>query len=569
MGGGIGIALDDLGTGRGHTSRPGDTAQTRVLSSDDLTPPSGIAVDTVDTPGDAMNEEEVKRLHTWAKMIIALSVAGVGLLTFVRGDPLATKLFMGALAFVGLSYCWLHWMTSRMERFNGRAIAVVSQVQGIASHAAAYYFGLFSPYPAIVAVGIYVYSLGNNVKYATANYLNMVIGHGLLAALMISGQLGDRGLINADYLATREQVVMQVCVQAVFLIAFLLGRMSRKSTGQTLARMEKAVRAVAQREALLNEARLELHRNRWRGGPGRYTEQIVGSFKLGGVIGRGAMGEVYAAEHVHSGEQAAVKLLQHNVLDDKAQLSRFLREAEIASSLNVDNVVRVLETSSDAAAVPYLAMERLEGEDLAHRLRERGKLPVTDVVELVRQITTGLEAARRANIVHRDLKPHNLFLAKQRKRSVWKILDFGVSKLSGDVSTLTQGDVVGTPAYMAPEQAQGRSVDHRADMYSLAVIAYRCFTGHAAFSGTQVPEVLYNVVHRMPTRPSRLSTLPTDVDAVLAVAMAKSPSDRFANPREFYNALTKAASGKLDENTRRRAARQVAKLPWSIEPPRF
>jgi len=563
----VGLALKRVSS-RNTSTHPGETAQTRVLTSGDLTPPS-LSTSTLDAPSEALDAEEVARLHTWAKMVIGLCVIGVALLLLVRGDPIATRLFVGTLAVVALCYSWLHWVTSRRDRYNPRTIHLASQITGLASHAAAYYFGLFSPYPAIVGIGIYVYSLGNNFRYAFLNYFTMAVGHAVLSGLIITGQLADRGLIHADYLRPREQIVLQLCVQSVFLIALLLGRMSRSRSSEILSRMERAVREVAHREALLSEARLELDRAKWFGGPGRYTDHVCGSFVLGPIIGRGAMGEVYAAEHIDSGRAAAVKLLQRSVQADTEQLSRFLREAEIASSLNVDNVVRVLETSTPDAPLPYLVMERLQGEDLAQCLRERGSLPVPNVVELVRQITTGLEAARRADIVHRDLKPHNLFLHKQGKRRVWKILDFGVSKLSSDGNTLTEGDVIGTPAYMAPEQARGHEVDHRADLYSLAIITYRSLTGHAAFSGKQVPEVLYSVVHRMPIRPSRLAKLPTDIDAVLAIAMAKDPADRFANGRELYNALANAASGKLDEQIRRRAARLVAKRPWGVEQSSF
>src|ERR1700691_4349622 len=177
-------------------------------------------------------------------------------------------------------------------------------------------------------------------------------------------------------------------------------------------------------------------------------------------------------------------------------------------------------------------MERLRGHDLAHQLRRQRRLQLAQAEVLVEQVALGLEAAREARIVHRDLKPHHVFLSEYEGVRRWKILDFGVSKVGG-TGTLTKGHVVGTPAYMAPEQARGEDVDHRADVYSLAAILYRAATGHPAFTGKDVPTTLYDVVYRVPTQPSILAPLPGDVDRVLALGLAKDPRDRFETATEL------------------------------------
>src|SRR4029079_4934929 len=167
-----------------------------------------------------------------------------------------------------------------------------------------------------------------------------------------------------------------------------------------------------------------------------------------------------------------------------------------------------------------------------------------------------------AGIVHRDLKPHNVFFAEEGGLRRWKILDFGVSKVGGS-GTLTQGHVVGTPAYMAPEQARGEDVDHRADVYSLAAIIYRAVTGHPVFSGKDVPATLHDVVYAIPTRPSMLAQLPADVDRVLAIGLAKDPRERFAFALELARWFSAAVTQGLDVDQRRRADELIARYPWS------
>jgi serine/threonine-protein kinase len=209
-------------------------------------------------------------------------------------------------------------------------------------------------------------------------------------------------------------------------------------------------------------------------------------------------------------------------------------------------------------------MERLHGEDLADHLRRHRRLSLQKIVQLVRDVGRGLEAARAAGIVHRDLKPRNLFYAEVpgSPRRIWKILDFGVSKLMDGEGTQTKDVIVGTPAYMAPEQASAGEVSHLTDLYALGVIAYRALTGRPAFTGDHTAETLYQVVYQMPPRPSEVARLPPDVDRVLTIAMAKRPAERFATATELADALHAASRGALDADLRARAERLVLKQPW-------
>jgi eukaryotic-like serine/threonine-protein kinase len=258
------------------------------------------------------------------------------------------------------------------------------------------------------------------------------------------------------------------------------------------------------------------------------------------VLGRGAMGEVYEAVNAR-GEHAAMKLLVQRASAAAGIVERFHREMAIAARLESPHIVRVLAVSPPDAPVPYIAMERLVGSDLATRLRAETRLPTDEVVALVEQLARGLDIARLAGVVHRDLKPHNVFHHEQR---TWKILDFGVSKVLDSEGTLTGEGIVGTPGYMAPEQASGGQVTHLSDVYALGAIAYRCLTGRTPFSGKDLAQLAYQVVHMAPTRPSALGRVSQAVEDVLAIAMAKDPRRRFPSAISFAQALVAARRGK-------------------------
>jgi len=213
----------------------------------------------------------------------------------------------------------------------------------------------------------------------------------------------------------------------------------------------------------------------------------------------------------------------------------------VAARLESPHIVRVFEVSPPDAPVPYLAMERLHGTDLATRLRNENRMPSDELVVLLDQVARGLEIARQAGVVHRDLKPHNLFHHEGRH---WKILDFGVSKVMDSEGTLTGEGIVGTPQYMAPEQASGGHVTHLADVYALGAIAYRCLTGRSPFKGKDLAELVYQVVHVAPTRPSMLGRVSMAIEDVLAVALAKDPRRRFPSALSFAQAFIAARRGR-------------------------
>jgi len=529
--------------------RPGGESQTKYQ--------------TATSPIEAMRVEEVARTHIFLRVAIITCFCGLLAAFITKGDPVAFRILMAGCIVTTLGAVWMLMVVRDATTFSHAKAVPPALVIAFGAFGGVAYWGPASPVAAMITYGIYFFSLGSNARITTAMYLLVAALHAALIAMIMGDVIVDRGIVSMQNLRTVDQIGVLAVIEFLYFITFYTARRSQRVTLEVVSNLEQAVRGVAQREALLAEAKAELDRALKVGGPGRFTDQQVGSFKLGVLIGRGGMGEVYEAHRVGSSEEAAVKLLHPGTLSDSTHVARFVREAQTTSKLDCPHIVRVLEVGTTAGEVPFLAMERLRGHDLAHQLRRQRRIQLQAAASLAEQVAAGLEAARVAGIVHRDLKPHNVFLGGD---GLWKILDFGVSK-SGGSGTLTKGHVIGTPAYMAPEQAKGEDVDHRADVYSLAAILYRAITGHPAFTGKDVPTTLYDVVYRVPTQPSMLVQLPADVDRVLAIGLAKDLRDRFATALDLATWFTAAIRDELTPEQRRRANELTAKHPWGTRHP--
>src|SRR5450432_2960033 len=263
-------------------------------------------------------------------------------------------------------------------------------------------------------------------------------------------------------------------------------------------------------------------------------ETLRGTYRVLRTLDQGGMGLVFEAEHARLRRRVAVKVLARHLASDAQALARFNREAEIVSQLEHPHVVQILDFDTTEQGEPYIVMELLKGESLSDRLVREGCLTIADSARIAHQVASGLFAAHQAEIVHRDLKPANIFLTEMAGQGLLvKLLDFGISKRVGVGRSLTgEFDVMGTPDYMAPEQALGKtaSVDHRGDQYALAVIAFEMLCGQTPFSGADVLEVLQKVVAtEAPSIEQFAPHVPAAVAAVLKRGLAKEPEARYGN----------------------------------------
>jgi hypothetical protein len=498
------------------------------------------------SPLEALERDEILRTRWFSALIIAFALAAiVCVLVIPGGDRLARSITIGTCCIGIGAMLFMLYQTQDPVRFRQPRTALGWFVPAICVNAAVLFFGVFSPAPMATVLGLYFLGLSKSGRIAVAAYVICAASHAVMAGVVMSGGR-DLGIISPA-LSLRQQIIIQLLVQLVMLMTIVTARMSRRTALLAVGELEQAVRLATHREALLLEARDELQRA-MRLDRGRFSEQTIGSYQLGDILGRGSMGEVYAAVDARSDAAVAIKMLAQASLGNPNHVKRFMRELRTAAAVESPHVVRVIEVGEHP--LPYLVMERLEGATLSDILRERRTLPAAEVIDLIEQVGIGISAAAAAGIVHRDLKPQNVF----SDRGTWKVLDFGVARARDDTGTLSAGHIVGTPSYMAPEQARGDTVDHRSDLYALAAIAYRAVTGHPPFAAKDVAETLYRVVNTRPTRPTLLAPhLHADVDLVLAIGLAAAAKDRFATAEELAHALRDAIAGTLSPALRTRA----------------
>ncbi len=292
---------------------------------------------------------------------------------------------------------------------------------------------------------------------------------------------------------------------------------------------------------------------------------LAGKYRVERVLGRGGMGVVVAAHHIHLDERVAIKFLLPEALVNAEATQRFVREARAAVRIKSEHVARVSDVGMLEGGEPYMVMEYLEGSDLADTLRERGALPVEQAVEFVLQASEAIAEAHVLGIVHRDLKPANLFVVRRADgvASV-KVLDFGISKVSGPASDgeahLTRTSaVMGSPLYMPPEQmAASRNVDPRADIWALGAILYELLCCRAAFLGESLPEVCLKIA-TLPPPPMRdfRADLQPGLEAVVLRCLEKDRERRYDNIAQLAHALLEFAP--------KRARSSVARISRTFE----
>lgn len=275
---------------------------------------------------------------------------------------------------------------------------------------------------------------------------------------------------------------------------------------------------------------------------------IDGKYVVKGVLGRGGMGTVYEAEQLVLRRRVAVKVLHPNQAQKKNAVQRFHQEARAAGAIGHPNICEVYDLGTLDDGSPYLVMEKLVGETLADRISIEGGLAFDDVLDTLIQVLSALVVAHHKGIVHRDIKPENVFLTKRVGcPPLVKLLDFGVSKMiarpvepRGEEVDLTRiGMVMGTPHYMAPEQARGdRDLDGRVDLYACGVILYEALTGRRPFNAPNYNALLMQILTATPRPATQLRpALPAPFDDVIGKAMARNREDRFATANELQREL--------------------------------
>jgi serine/threonine protein kinase len=284
----------------------------------------------------------------------------------------------------------------------------------------------------------------------------------------------------------------------------------------------------------------------------------LGAYRVLRVLGHGGMGVVFEAEDPQLRRRVALKAMLPELAANETARQRFLREAQSAAAVEHDNIVPIYQVGEDRG-VPYIAMPFLRGEPLNERLARQGRLPFQEVLRVGRETAAGLAAAHRRGLIHRDIKPANLWLEEESNRV--KILDFGLARAAADTNHLTQaGLIVGTPAYMAPEQVNALPLDARCDLFSLGCVLYELSTGELPFKGRDPISTLMAVATEAPPAPCELNpSLPLDFSRLVMDLLAKAPGDRLRSAEallELLNgieseraAATKSYAGPLPQSS--------------------
>ncbi|MEO8435874.1 MAG: protein kinase [Pyrinomonadaceae bacterium] len=271
-------------------------------------------------------------------------------------------------------------------------------------------------------------------------------------------------------------------------------------------------------------------------------------YRIEELISEGGMGAVYRGTHILMDKKVAVKVLRPSLAADDTIVARFSREAKAASRIAHPHALSVTDFGESENGVVFLVMEYLNGKTLKNEIRNSGPMPLSRVVEIIRQVGSALDAAHAEGVIHRDLKSDNIMLVDSNGADWAKVLDFGIAKITERVGSFDPGItapnlIIGTPQYMSPEQcSQSSELDSRSDIYSLGVILYEMLIGHVPFTGESPTAIMMKHLQEAP--PSVLEEredLPASVGQVVAKALAKRPEDRYQSAGQMVEALTEAA----------------------------
>jgi eukaryotic-like serine/threonine-protein kinase len=267
----------------------------------------------------------------------------------------------------------------------------------------------------------------------------------------------------------------------------------------------------------------------------------IGNYRVDSLIGEGGMGAVYLGVHPQIGKRVAIKVLREELASDQVVVDRFFHEAKAVNDISHPNVVDIVDfgrVNVDGRDIIYLVMEFLDGESLQLRMR-RGLQPY-QIAHVLRQCCAALGASHDKGVVHRDLKPENIFVCRRGEDDLFvKVLDFGIAKVEKGLTNKTRtGMVLGTPAYMSPEQCAGRGqIDHRSDIYSIGIVMYEMLTGRVPFESEGFGEVVVQHLTQVPMPPSALRPVTPALESIVMRALEKDPARRFQTMAELEHAL--------------------------------
>jgi serine/threonine-protein kinase len=303
-------------------------------------------------------------------------------------------------------------------------------------------------------------------------------------------------------------------------------------------------------------------------------------YTIVGRLGAGGMGTVYRAEQAPLAREVALKVLRRELGRDPDTVARFTREAKLLSQLKHPNTVTILDFGQSPEGLLYLAMELLEGEMLSSRMRDMGTLAVDDAVRVACGVLRSLDEAHARGIIHRDLKPDNIFLARVHGRPdddvIVKVVDFGIAKIRDgehspglDPVATQEGTVFGTPRYMSPEQAQGKSLDGRSDLYAVGVLLFHMLTGQAPFTDDDAVIVMAHHIKTVPPRVREMApgpNIPASLEALVARALDKSADERPQTAQLFLSEL-EALAPEIEAARARSILAAEATTILSVNPP--
>jgi predicted Ser/Thr protein kinase len=406
--------------------------------------------------------------------------------------------------------------------------------------------GTISSYFLIMAIVLIVsYRLGYDYWLGLSCLIIVAGLHGLAFTLEELGIIRRVGLFNADPGAIYSSSAFRFAAFSSISWCYVMSFFTANYLAEALKQKDLQLRHM-QRDLDIAEKKAQI---------GRLSGQTLNKqYEIGELLGRGGMGEVYQARRLSDGRELAVKVLLSDAGQDQTIRERFRREAEVIAKLPAEHVAGFVEMGHSDEG-DFLVMELLQGEDLGAVLRRRGRLGVDELKSIVEGIAEALAAAHERGVIHRDLKPPNVFIDTEGKV---RLLDFGIARLLENESrTLTMTSVVlGTPGFLAPEQAKGliQEIGPHTDVFAFGAIVYRSITGRAAFPSRNPVAAAYEAVCHHPTAPSTLvPELSPAIDAVIALAMAKAITDRYPSAKAFASDLLKAFDGKLPEDVPARA----------------